>query len=226
MRTETINPFAQSAVRSVLVDASGTIIDDLRTTYAIVCKILCHYGKPTISLMEFQETFQLPFWKIFEHLGIEDVPPAEFARMYNELFSSYEDNISIFGEVRRFLETCSAIGLTIGIVSQTPRKQLEHLLSKFHINDHFRTLVSLEDSAEQKPAPLPLIIAAERLAASPHELIYVGDVAEDIHAARNARIRSVAIYRQFGSYNTRVRLLCAKPWMLISSLEEIFHIAN
>ena len=211
---------------SILLDASGTIIDDLRTTYLIVCEILRHYGRPDIPITEFQETFRLPFWKIFRYLGIEDVPVAEFARMYDELFSSYEDNVSIFGEVRAFLDACSALDITVGIASQTPRKQIESLLSRFKIRHYFQAVVSLEDSAEQKPAPLPLLIAAEQMRARQNSLIYIGDMAEDVLSAKNARIPGVAIYRQASSYTTRMKLLSAKPSAIISSLKEVFRSAN
>jgi len=210
----------------LLLDFSGTLIDDFKPTWLSVCDILRYFDKPPITLIEFQSLFCLPFWKIFVDCGIEDIPKSYFVKLYTDFIQKYADNVSLFGEVRKFLTRHIGSNRKIGIVSQTPSEQIDYYLDKFRLGEFFSTIVSLEDCVEQKPAPLPLLVAAEKMSVDPSQSIYVGDMAEDIIAAKYARMTPIAVYRQFGSYNTRVKLLSAKPHAIISSLEELFNIAN
>lgn len=68
-------------IKTILLDLSGTLVDDLKVTWYILCDILEYFGKPSITLVEFQESFHLPFYKIFNDCGIEGVPNSQFIKL-------------------------------------------------------------------------------------------------------------------------------------------------
>ncbi len=209
-----------SAVTTILTDFSGVLADDLKPTWLTFCEILKVYDKPALTLQEFRYTFSMPYWKIFEGFGLpEQTAKVRCLQLYKKLIQGHAPTITVFSDVRSALKSLSKTK-KLGIVSQTPRSTLEPFLVQHDLLQYFEKIIALEDSTEQKPSPLPLLIACESLGCKPSEAAYLGDQYEDIIAAKNARIFSVAISRKH-SYHTYPRLLTAKPDLIISDLREL-----
>jgi pyrophosphatase PpaX len=51
----------------------------------------------------------------------------------------------------------------------------------------------MEDTVLHKPDPEPLLLAVNRLGATPDQAVYVGDAIVDVQAARNAGMAAVAV---------------------------------
>jgi len=204
---------------TVLLDFSGTLVNDLRPTWLTTCNVLTKFGKPVPTIHEFREMFRLPYWSIFKDYGLSDhVAKTTCLQLYKKLFKKYAWQVSVFADVKPILQTLKEKKL--GIVSQTPKKILETFLAGKNLKNYFSKVTSLEDTAEQKPSPLPLLLTAEQLGRDPSEVLYVGDMTEDVIAAKNARMISVAISRKH-SYHTYPKLLSSKPDFLISDLREL-----
>lgn len=207
----------------ILFDASGTIINDLKVTHQIVNQILHHHGKPQMTLGEFRGIFSLPYWRIFEGFGLsEQIAKVDCLKLYKKLVQIHSQKIKTFADVEPTLKSLSKTK-ALGIVSQVPKSTLKSFLAKSKLEQYFSKVISLENSAEQKPSPLPLLIACESLGCRPNEAIYVGDQYEDVLAARNARIFSIAISRRH-SYHTYPKLVSARPDLIISNLGELVNL--
>lgn len=207
-------------ITTILFDFSGTLADDLVSTWMTVCEILRLYEKPIMSLEEFREVFSLPYWQIFENFGLsERTAKVSCLNHYKKMIQKYAFHTKIFQDAVPVLKFLSETK-KLGIVSQTPQKTLDAFLVKNDLKKYFTKIISLEDSSEQKPSPLPLLIACESIGCKTSEAIYVGDQYEDILAAKNARMISVAISRKH-SYHTYAKLLSSKPNFLITNLREI-----
>ena len=50
-----------SEIRNVILDWSGTLVDDFGPVLEATNEIFKHYGKPAFSAEEFREKFYLPF---------------------------------------------------------------------------------------------------------------------------------------------------------------------
>lgn len=208
---------------TILFDLSGTLANDLLSTWMVVNQILHLYDKPEMTLQEFRGAFSLPYWKIFEDYGLsEKTAKVECLKIYKKLIQQHAQKIKIFSDVESMLKSLSKTK-TLGIVSQVPKSTLESFLAKSNLEQYFSKTISLEDSAEQKPSPLPLLIACESLGCRPDQAIYVGDQYEDILAAKNARMPSVAISRRH-SYHTYPKLVSAKPDMIIPNLRDLVNL--
>lgn len=210
----------QISYKFALFDFSGTIANDLEPTWLTTCEILSRYGRIEPTLQQFREIFCLPYWKIFEYsLLPEDVAKNTCLNLYKRLFRKYEDRVKLFRDVKKSIQILAQTK-GLGIVSQTPKKTIENFLEKNNLRKYFSVIVSLEDSVEHKPSPLPLFIAMENFNCKSDEVLYIGDMAEDVLAAKNARMTSIAISRK-QSYHTYSRLLSVKPNFIISRLSEL-----
>jgi len=176
-----------------------------------------------MTLQEFRGIFSLPYWNIFEGFGLpRQTARVECLKLYQKLIQKHSQKIKPFTDVEPALKALSK-NKALGIVSSTPRTTVESFLAKSNLDQYFSKIVSLEDSVEQKPSPLPLLIACDSIGCRPDEAVYVGDQYEDILAAKNARMTAIAISRRH-SYHTYPKLISAKPDLIISSLSELVNL--
>jgi phosphoglycolate phosphatase len=108
--------------------------------------------------------------------------------------------------------------IALGLCTNKPRSITDAVLAALGIRTRFRAIVAGGDLPEKKPAPGPLLHLAKALRASTESLVMVGDGPQDVEAARNAGVRSVAVESGFGSPE---RLLEAQPDVLLRSLTEL-----
>ena len=59
------------------------------------------------------------------------------------------------------------------------------------IKQYFKISVSYQDTKNHKPHPEPLLLSAEKLGVLPEECVYVGDVENDVVAAKAAGMKAV-----------------------------------
>ena len=77
-----------------------------------------------------------------------------------------------------------ARGHPVAIVTSSPKKYAEELLTRFEIK--YDVLVTYHDTEEHKPDPAPLLLALEKLGCEPLNAIHVGDEATDMQACFRA----------------------------------------
>jgi pyrophosphatase PpaX len=83
----------------------------------------------------------------------------------------------------------------------------------------FDTVVGGDETERHKPDPEPLLVAAERLGASPGDCAYVGDSPFDVQAAKAAGMYSVAV--TWGRIHDRSRLERVEPDAIVDTAEEL-----
>lgn len=91
------------------------------------------------------------------------------------------------------LERLRKSGMLLGIVTGRPRVEAESAIQNNGWGEFFpkESLISLDDCAEEKPSPAPLLLAAQKLGAS--RPIYVGDTPSDVAACRAAKIPCIIV---------------------------------
>lgn len=81
----------------------------------------------------------------------------------------------------------------LAIVTSRIRESVFEAPELAKLKGYFRVAVSYDDTANHKPHPEPLLHAAEKLGVEPAECVYIGDVENDVIAARAAGMK-VIIY--------------------------------
>ena len=81
-----------------------------------------------------------------------------------------------------------------------------------------QALVTLEDTAEHKPDPAPLLLAVERMGGTPGEAVYVGDAVVDVQAARAAGMAAIGVTWGAGS---RSDVVAAGPDVVADTVDDL-----
>jgi len=121
-------------------------------------------------------------------------------------------------EVLRELKNCR---LRLGVVSSKMRVGLRRGLDFFQMTGLFDVIVAGDDCENHKPHPEPLLRAVEKMNASHHETVYVGDSTHDIVAGQAAQVKTAAA--TWGPF-PRIELESLRPDYLLDHPKELLAI--
>jgi pyrophosphatase PpaX len=205
-------------VQVVLFDLDGTIAD----TNEIIMRTLLETLE-AMSGRSWSREVVLPLWGVrLRDQLLRLYPEIDIARaepFYRQRYQAYHGTLlREFPGTRAMLEALRASGRRLGVVTSKKRANATQTVDDLGFHDLMEIVVAIEDTPRMKPAPDPLLFALHALGVSADAAIYVGDNPDDIHAARAAGMRSVAVG---WSLRPRAELMAAGPDMLIESPGDI-----
>lgn len=170
----------------VLFDLDGTLIDSQQLVFETFRQVFARL-KPGYPLSEqelysfFGPTLETTFGRYFSEDEIPDVIDL-YQKINLEL---HPQLLSQMPHAREMLESLSSQGYRMAIVSNKRRHPVEYGLELTGLTPYFEAVFAKEDQPKPKPAPDGLIHAALELNTPLDQVVYVGDNAADIQAARN-----------------------------------------
>jgi pyrophosphatase PpaX len=117
------------------------------------------------------------------------------------------------------LERLHAEGRRLAVVTAKRRSTVELAFAHVPLGHLFEVIVGGDETERHKPDPEPLLLAAERLGASPEEAVYIGDSPFDVRAAKAAGMASVAV--TWGRIHDRSRLENEHPDAIVDTAEQL-----
>ena len=190
------------ALHHLILDWSGTLVDDLPAVWQASNHCLERAGLPPMSLESFREEFTLPYGPFYER-RVPHVPLSQLEAWFQERMAGLREAVTELPHARDFLHWARDRGITL------------HLLSAIHPDDFAaqvrdngfdRLFHTVHLRATDKLAVIGRLLAELRL--DPAATVYVGDMAHDIETARRGGVRSAAVLT---GYNSRRQLEAARP---------------
>ncbi len=190
MNSDTTKP---PAIRAVLFDLDGTLVDSAPDLAAALNRLLLEEGKPALPYNLIRDQVSNGGNALVE-LGFgvklgEPNQPELRQRLLNNYQEKIADNSSIFAGLEELLKEFDRQPVPWGIVTNKPRIYTDLLLRELRINA--AAVVCPEDLGVSKPDPAPLLLAARQLATPPEQCLYVGDHIRDIEAGRRAGMQTL-----------------------------------
>lgn len=211
--------------RLVIFDHSGVLVNDLRESWQTISKIVGLRGHRPDDLNAFRRNLRLPYWEYLmdkeftDHEAKDEGVVRDYIRFYAETL----EHVKLFDDVQITLSRLHEKGFELAVVSHSPGKIVAKTIRMLDLGRFFKTncIFTLEDYKRQKPHPESIEHALNKLGYSASDAIYVGDMREDIIAAKKAGVVSAAIYREGGSYHIEQYLKSENPTFLIRNLGEL-----
>ena len=203
-------------VRAVLWDLDGVLVDSapfhLRAWRELFASLGRGFGEA-----DFRRTFGLRNDAILRDL-LGELPPAEAERLAarkEELYrQAARGNIAALPGALALLRSLRERGFRLGLVSSTPRANIDLILSSLGVSESFDVILGEEDVTRGKPDPEGLLLAAERLGVPPADCVVIEDAPAGVEAAKGGGMRCVGVYRG------RPREALAKADLLVETLED------
>lgn len=121
----------------------------------------------------------------------QDWNPQKSARLFEQLGVIYDrydkdalDRWTPYPDTLSLLDTLTASGYRLGMVSNCGARAVHSVLAKFKLTDYFEIILSRNEASRIKPSPEGLILALERLGVLPDRALFIGDSVNDILAAQ------------------------------------------
>lgn len=199
-------------IRHVILDWSGTLVDDLDPVLWSTNHVLAACGAPSLTREEFRAQFCLPVRKFYAG-RLPDVPMARLEALFLAAHPGHTHAIRLLPHARDFLEFCVAAGIGTYIASTVdPDTYHTHMARLDAARYITRPYLGIED----KTVTIHRILAENALA--PAETLFVGDMEHDIEAGRAGQLRTCAVLT---GYNDAPRLRAMAPDYVCAHLGEL-----
>lgn len=201
--------------KNIIFDLDGVIVNShdvqvkaLTESY----KAICGEGVPP-----YNEFFRLSgdsLENIFKQLNL----PPSMIPIYQQISRENIDLIKIHDGMTELLQKLNEMGYNCALCTGKDRSRTMEILKRFNLEGFFQIVVCSDDVQNPKPHPDSLLLIMEKLNASKDEVVMVGDGINDILAAKNAEIKSIAV--SWGDICRDV-LIESQPTYLVNNVLEL-----
>lgn len=207
------------AIRTVLFDLDGTLIDSIDLILASYRHTLAAHGRPAVPDAEWMRGVGTP-------LRVQLNPWAESPEDLMALVATYRDYnlanhdqmIRAYPGIAELMHGIRSAGLRTGVVTSKNREGTRRGLRLFGLEEFMEVLVCADDVERPKPHPEPVERAVRLLGADPASTIFVGDSIHDLHSGRGAGVLTGAVL--WGPFR-REELEPAQPDFWLESPEDL-----
>ena len=199
-------------LRNLLLDWSGTLVDDLPPVIGATNFVLEKHGRPPLSREEFRQKFRLPFTEFYEEY-LPDIPLHELDAAFHGHFVTIQDDVTPLPGLYEFLDFCRESGRRLFLLSSMKREHYEVQSAKLglaHYCEH--PYVGVMD----KRAKIGEVLEMHGL--DRDETAFVGDMIHDVETARHGGVMSIAVLT---GYDSIEKLTPSKPDVVVSSLDAL-----
>jgi phosphoglycolate phosphatase len=178
-------------IRNIILDWSGTVVDDLGAVVQATNDVFREFGRAKISREAFRSEFALPLSRFSERF-LPGVPTEKIDEVYHRQFQVRRGEVGLLPGVNEFLEFCRASNRSLYALSTMYGHHFNEQARRLDIQDYFqRVYVEVIDKA----AEIKRVLAENHLVLQ--ETAFVGDMAHDIEAARKCGVLSLGILTGF-----------------------------
>jgi 2-phosphoglycolate phosphatase len=187
-------PVPDTALRGVLFDLDGTLLDTAPDMIGALNALLDEEGLPAV-----------PYDRARGHvshgsLGLiligfgADLPQPRIDTLRQRFLDIYETRLSegtgLFPGMGEVLDSLDANGIVWGIVTNKPGFLTDPLLQALGLHQRSRCIISGDTLSQRKPHPAPLLYAARLCELAATDCLYIGDAERDIMAGQAAGMRT------------------------------------
>jgi phosphoglycolate phosphatase len=183
------------AVKAVLIDLDGTLLDTVLDLHAAANGMLADLGRPPVSVEAIRAYVGRGIPNLVKRVlaGAREAaddpapPPSAALESFKRHYAHFNGRAARpFPGVLEGLEALRRLGLPLGVITNKAQDFTLPLLERTGLMPYFAVTVAGDMLPKSKPDPMPLIWACGRLNVSPADTLMIGDSVHDFHAARAA----------------------------------------
>ncbi|MEK9180126.1 MAG: HAD family hydrolase [Patescibacteria group bacterium] len=206
--------------RLAIFDWNGTLLNDLPAAYGAVVHIF-QTVSPNLEPPTLEEYCNEITSKFMDFYYAHGIPTSVSGDDLNNIRKPYYEEHSRTAKLndgaREFLARCQELGLKNAMVSASP-EDVEKTLAEFGVANLFDKI-----RLKAWPKDAALRETVEYFGIRPEEAFYVDDTFDGITSAKNLGLWTIGFT---GGYNTRERILAARPNYAVDSLRHAIAILN
>lgn len=183
------------AVKAVLLDLDGTLLDTVLDLHAAACGMLADLGRQPVAVEEIRAYVGRGIPNLvkrvlagkLEAADDPNPPPADALASFKKHYEHFNGRAAKpFPGVIEGLDAFKAMGLPMGVITNKAQAFTMPLLERTGLMPYMQVAVAGDQLPKPKPDPMPLVWACGRMNVSPTDTLMIGDSLHDFHAGRNA----------------------------------------
>lgn len=200
-------------IKNIIFDWSGVIDDCTMETYLTVLKVFETYGAKQISLEEFRQEWEQPYM-LFYNKYLPEVTLEQQRVIYIKNIQKFKRRA--YPGMVNLLKKAKKKRLKMFVLSGDPIEKIKKDVENFGLEGIFSKFY---DDIHDKIPVLKKLIKENQL--KPQETIFIGDTTHEVEAGKIAGIKTACVTWGF---QTREKLITAKPDFIVDGVEELKHI--
>lgn len=185
---------------ALVFDLDGTLIDSAPDVAAAVNRVLAADGRRSLTLAEAKDLIGQGGRVLVERaLALTGRPgtPDEIDRALEGFLTTYvgdpAEHTSVYPGARAALESLRAEGVRLGICTNKPARTTSAVMAALGLARYFDVVSCGDQVPHRKPDGRHVLSVIESLGATRDTAAVIGDSENDIDAARDAGVRSIAV---------------------------------
>jgi pyrophosphatase PpaX len=182
------------ALRTVLFDLDGTLIDSIRLILDSYHHTLATHGLPPRSDQDWLAGVGTPLATQFAAWRDDPETLQALIATYREYNLKHHDRrVTVYPGVVEVVRALREEGVATGLVTSKNRAGAVRGLTLAQLEAMMDVMVCADEVENPKPHPEPVEKAVRLLGADPRRTLYVGDSVHDMLAGRAAGVRTAAV---------------------------------
>lgn len=210
----------------VLIDVDGTLVDSVPDLAYCIDETMKQLGLPERGESVVRHWVGNGVERLVKRALINQLEGEPERTLFEQALPVFRDlyaeNTSkrshLYEGVLEGLEYMKQSDYRLGCVTNKASEFTLPILRDLDIEDYFEVIICGDDTPRQKPDPLPLLTAAERMSVKPDRCMMLGDSQSDVKAARAAGFQIVCM--SYG-YNHGEDIRSFAPDAVIDSFTEL-----
>ena len=221
-------------LRALAFDLDGTLCHTLPDLVAAANASRAHMGLPPLPDATIESYVGDGIPRLLHRLltnrrdGDADAPPAEHAEAYRYFTAYYLEHLSDktrpYPQVPETLAALQQRGLALAVITNKNETHAKQLLADLDLARYFAHIYGGDSLPEKKPSPLPLTSTAAAFGVAPHEMLMVGDSANDILAGKAAGCPTVAVTYGYADVRALQQDPATRADYLIDQFDELLNL--
>lgn len=198
-----------SRIKGVIFDWNGTLSDDIPKVFAVAMKASARLGGKQLSYSEYRRKVRNPYLLFYRDLGCS-ASKKEINRWYEYYLSREKTPVRLFPDTVTVLKFLRRRSVKIGIVSSHPTAAIKSEVKGYRIG---RYIDFMRGNIHIKGFHIRAFLKRYRL--RPKEVIFVGDMVNDIEEGKKCGVITAAY---LGGVDSKSKLLPQKPDIVLPNL--------
>lgn len=185
-------------IKAVIFDIDGVLLDSFEAYLKFFQNLMIKTSHKAPTREEFPPIFHLSLMdgiRTFLKSASEEKIKKIWEIGRNREVKYDVELLTIPQDAEKVIKTLSK-NYPLGIVTNRVKETVYESPKLARLKEYFKTEISYQDTINHKPHPEPLLLAAKKLGAEPEKCVYIGDVENDIKAARAAKMKIIIFSKE------------------------------